>query len=156
MSESSLCPCNSDLLYTECCQPLHQHKRHADNAENLMRSRFSAFKLGLVDYLLDTLHPSKRHHGEREALQKSVSNTQWLGLKIIDHKQANNLAEVEFVAFYQDEPVGQLHERSRFTREAGRWFYHDGLFLPPVKLGRNDPCFCGSGKKYKNCHGRDK
>lgn len=23
------------------------------------------------------------------------------------------------------------------------------------KLGRNDPCFCGSGKKYKNCHGQD-
>lgn len=154
MSEQSQpCPCQSGQLYQECCQPFHHHLRDAETAEKLMRSRYSAFKLGLVDYLLETLHPSKRHTGEREALQSSISQSQWLGLKIIDHKQANNLAEVEFVAFYQDEPVGQLHERSRFTREAGRWFYHDGLFLPPVKLGRNDPCFCGSGKKYKTCHG---
>lgn len=153
MSDSSRCPCNSGLLYKECCQPLHLNKSVAEDAEKLMRSRYSAFQLGLVDYLLDTLHPSKRHPGERQALQESVNNTQWLGLKILDHKSANNLAEVEFVAFYEDDPVGQLHERSRFTREAGRWFYHDGLFLPAVKLGRNENCFCGSGKKFKHCHG---
>jgi SEC-C motif-containing protein len=140
-------------LYKECCQPLHLNKSVAEDAEKLMRSRYSAFQLGLVDYLLDTLHPSKRHPGERQALQESVNNTQWLGLKILDHKSANNLAEVEFVAFYEDDPVGQLHERSRFTREAGRWFYHDGLFLPAVKLGRNENCFCGSGRKFKQCHG---
>jgi len=23
-----------------------------------------------------------------------------------------------------------------------------------VKIGRNAPCYCGSGKKYKKCHGR--
>lgn len=153
MSDSSRCPCNSGLLYKECCQPLHLNKSVAEDAEKLMRSRYSAFQLGLVDYLLDTLHPSKRHPGERQALQESVNNTQWLGLKILDHKAANNLAEVEFVAFYEDDPVGQLHERSRFTREAGRWFYHDGLFLPAMKLGRNENCFCGSGKKFKHCHG---
>lgn len=153
MSDSSRCPCNSGLLYKECCQPLHLNKSVAEDAEKLMRSRYSAFQLGLVDYLLDTLHPSKRHPGERQALQESVNNTQWLGLKILDHKSANNLAEVEFVAFYEDDPVGQLHERSRFTREAGRWFYHDGLFLPAVKLGRNENCFCGSGRKFKQCHG---
>jgi SEC-C motif-containing protein len=153
MSDSSLCPCNSGLLYKECCQPLHQHTHVAEDAEKLMRSRYSAYHLGLVDYLLETLHPSKRHPGEREALQESISQTEWLGLKIIDHKEANNLAEVEFVAFYDDEPLGQLRERSRFTREAGRWFYHDGLFLPPLKLGRNEVCFCGSGRKFKQCHG---
>ncbi len=153
MSDSSLCPCNSGLLYKECCQPLHHNKSVAENAEKLMRSRYSAFQLGLIDYLLETLHPSKRHPGEREALQESISGTKWLGLKIIDHKEANNLAEVQFAAFYEDDPVGQLHERSRFTREAGRWFYHDGLFLPPIKLGRNESCFCGSGRKFKQCHG---
>lgn len=155
MSEQSQpCPCLSGQLYQECCAPFHHHQRDADNAEKLMRSRYSAYHFGLVDYLLETLHPSKRHPGEREALMESISKTQWLGLKIIDHKAANNLAEVEFVAFYEDDPIGQLHERSRFTREASRWFYHDGLFLPPIKLGRNEVCFCGSGRKFKQCHGR--
>jgi len=23
----------------------------------------------------------------------------------------------------------------------------------PLKVGRNEPCWCGSGKKYKRCHG---
>lgn len=117
-----------------------------------MRSRYSAFCLGEVDYLLGTLHPSKRQPGEREALMASIQQTQWLGLKILDHKQAGDRAEVEFVAFYEDAPFSQLHERSRFTREAGRWYYHDGLFLPAIKLGRNESCFCGSGKKLKHCH----
>lgn len=118
-----------------------------------MRSRYSAFCLGLVDYLIETTHPSKRQPDEREALNRTIAETQWLGLKILAHKQTKDLAEVEFVAFYQDDKIGQLHERSRFSREAGRWYYHDGLFLPPIKLGRNDTCFCGSGKKIKHCHG---
>lgn len=155
MSEQSrACPCQSGQLYQECCAPFHHNQRDADTAEKLMRSRYSAFCLGLVDYLIETLHPSKRHPDEREALNRSIAETQWLGLKILDHKQAGDLAEVEFVAFYQDDDkAGQLRERSRFSREAGRWFYHDGLFLPPIKQGRNDPCFCGSGKKFKHCHG---
>jgi SEC-C motif-containing protein len=147
------CPCASGLSYAECCQPLHQSERTAETAEALMRSRYSAFCMGEVDYLLDTLHPSKRPPGEREALSESIEATQWLGLKVLDHKQAGDRAEVEFVAFYEDAPFSQLHERSRFTREAGRWYYHDGLFLPAIKLGRNEPCFCGSGKKLKHCHG---
>lgn len=153
MSNRLNCPCASGLSYAECCQPLHQAEKTAQTAEALMRSRYSAFCLGEVDYLLDTLHPSKRHPGEREALRESIETTQWLGLKVMDHKQAGDRAEVEFVAFYEDAPFSQLHERSRFTREAGRWYYHDGLLLPAIKLGRNEPCFCGSGKKLKHCHG---
>jgi SEC-C motif-containing protein len=154
MSEQDLpCPCLSGEPYQACCGPFHNRQQQPQTALALMRSRYSAFCLADVDYLLDTLHPSKRQPDEREALQASISETQWLGLKIIDHKETAELAEVEFVAFYQDAPVSQLHERSRFTREAGRWYYHDGLFLPAIKLGRNEPCFCGSGKKLKHCHG---
>lgn len=154
MSEQELlCPCLSGQPYLACCGPFHQHQQNAQSALALMRSRYSAFCLGEVDYLLDTLHPSKRQPNEREALQASIKETHWLGLKIIDHKEVAELAEVEFVAFYEDAPVSQLHERSRFSREAGRWYYHDGLFLPAIKLGRNEPCFCGSGKKMKHCHG---
>lgn len=148
------CPCLSGKNYQDCCEPLHKAERSAETAERLMRSRYSAFCLGLAHYLLETLHPSKRRSNEITALNISIEQTHWLGLKILDHQQANDLAEVEFVAFYQDDStINQLHERSRFTREAGRWFYHDGVFMPEIKLGRNDVCFCGSGEKFKRCHG---
>lgn len=119
-----------------------------------MRSRYSAFVLGNSDYLIETLHPSKRRPDELKLLQETISHTRWLGLKILDHKQANDLAEVEFVAFYKDQPMGQLHERSRFIYQDDQWFYIDGKFLPTIKLQRNDPCICGSGRKFKQCHGR--
>jgi len=147
------CPCLSGKNYQNCCEPLHKAERSAETAETLMRSRYSAFCLGLAQYLVETLHPSKRRADEMTALKATIEQTHWLGLKILDHKQANDLAEVEFVAFYQDEVINQLHERSRFTREAGRWFYHDGVFMPDIKLARNEPCFCGSGDKFKRCHG---
>jgi SEC-C motif domain protein len=154
MINSSLCPCLSGRDYATCCQSLHQQLTVAENAEQLMRSRYSAFCLGLVDYLLATLHPSQHQTGEREALQQSITQTHWLGLKLLDHKQTGDLAEVEFAAFYTDDPFGQLHERSHFVCEAGRWLYHHGDFLPPIKPGRNEACFCGSGKKFKQCHGK--
>lgn len=146
------CPCQSGLVYQTCCGPLHRHSSQAETAEQLMRSRFSAFCLGEVDYLLDTLHPSQHQPNEREALQKVIAETAWLGLRIVKHKSSGDSAEVEFVAFYQDQPLGQLHERSRFHREDGQWFYVDGEFLPAIKLGRNEPCICGSGKMVKHCH----
>ncbi len=154
MNQRSLtCPCLSGKPYANCCEPLHQANHGANTAESLMRSRYSAFCLGHANYLLTTLHPSKRRPDELKQIENTINTTTWLGLKILDHKQANDLAEVEFVAFYKDAPFGQLHERSRFTREAGQWFYHDGVFMPDIKLGRNEPCFCGSGTKFKHCHG---
>lgn len=153
MTSSSPCPCHSGQSYQACCQPLHQQLRMAVSAEALMRSRYSAFCLGLVDYLLDTLHPSQHQAGEREALKESIAGTQWLGLKILHHQQTGDRAEVEFAAFYVNKPIGQLHERSHFVYEADRWLYHHGQFLPPIKLARNEPCFCRSGKKFKRCHG---
>lgn len=118
-----------------------------------MRSRYCAFVMANIDYLIDTLHPTQRQHDDRIQLQQTVEATQWLGLQVIEHSQQLDQAEVEFIAFYQDKPLGQLHERSRFVKENDQWFYVDGELLPAVKLGRNEPCFCGSGKKIKRCHG---
>lgn len=119
-----------------------------------MRSRYSAFVLGLVDYLIATTHHSKRLDDDATALRQTIEHTQWLGLKIINTQQAGeNEALVEFVAFYQDNGIAQLHEQSRFVFEDGRWFYVDGKFMPAIKLSRNELCFCGSGKKLKRCHG---
>lgn len=147
------CPCASGKLYIDCCGLLHQWKQQAVNAEQLMRARYSAFVTHNTSYLQATIHPSQRQPDDVFNLQQTMKNTEWLGLIILDHKETGDQAEVEFIAFYVDKPIGQLHERSRFSRQQGQWFYVDGEFLAPIKLGRNENCVCGSGKKLKRCHG---
>ncbi len=148
------CPCLSGEQYPQCCQPLHDGLP-SQTAEGLMRSRYSAFVLGKIDYLLDTLAPEQRQQIHREQLQETITQTHWLGLQVLDSSlDANDEATVEFVAWYQDTPMGQLHERSRFCKIEQRWFYLDGVMLKPIKPERNSPCFCGSGQKFKRCHGR--
>jgi len=147
------CPCQSGKTYQTCCGLLHQGEQTAHSAEQLMRSRYSAFVMQNKSYLLATLHASQRQTDDADNLQQTMNSTQWLGLTIVDHTENGDEAEVEFIAYYVDKPIGQLHERSRFSRQQGQWFYVDGEFLAPVKLGRNDSCVCGSGKKLKRCHG---
>ena len=147
------CPCISGNPYSACCQPLHEGKLTASSAEQLMCSRYSAFVLKNIPYLIATLHPSKREEDDEPVLKKTMDETQWLGLKIIKHKPTGNTATVEFIAFHQGKSeIEQLHEKSNFVVENKHWFYVDGEILPPVKLSRNEPCFCGSGKKVKKCH----
>lgn len=118
-----------------------------------MRSRYSAFVYHLGDYLLKTRHPSKRHLDSLEQLQQSFKNTQWLGLKILSKEQGtetDTTGYVSFAARYKDDHQEDvLYERSLFKKEADQWYYVEGNF----NLGRNDPCWCGSGKKFKKCHG---
>jgi SEC-C motif domain protein len=152
INASSLCPCCSNQSYHACCQKLHHGDLTASSAEQLMRSRYSAFVVGDIGYLTKTLHPDKRQADDEAVLRQTIEQTQWLGLKIIDHKSTENKATVEFIAFYQDEVIGQLHEHSHFIKQNKQWFYVDGEMLPAVKLSRNDLCFCGSGKKIKKCH----
>ncbi|MDB2705192.1 YchJ family protein [Pseudomonadota bacterium] len=153
MSDTPItCPCLSGKSYSLCCEPLHNKSLTANSAEQLMCSRYSAFYLAKVDYLIATLHPDKRQLDEHQLLQETIEQTSWLGLQIVKHNQRGNTATVEFIAFYQDENIEQLHERSNFVRQDNQWFYVDGQFLPAVKLGRNQNCFCGSGKKLKRCH----
>lgn len=117
-----------------------------------MRSRYSAFCLNKIDYLMNTLHPDFRKNDDKESLKLTIEQTNWLGLKIIGSDTQGNNATVEFVAFYQENPIGQMHELSRFVKVDMHWLYADGDFLAPIKLSRNEPCFCGSGKKLKKCH----
>ena len=120
-----------------------------------MRSRYAAFCKRHVDYLIDTLHPSQRQPDDRAVLARSVSR-RWIGLQIRDTRRggrADDVGYVEFVAYYVGQQPGQVHERSKFVKEKGRWFYWGGEYKEPVKTRRNAPCWCGSGKKYKRCHG---
>lgn len=146
------CPCVSGQSYHACCQPLHEGIVQANSAEQLMCSRYSAFSLGKIEYLVQTLHPDFSKSDDRESLKLTIEQTNWLGLKIIEHKAQARTATVEFVAYFAENPIGQMHELSRFVKQDGKWFYQDGDFLPPLKLSRNEACFCGSGKKLKKCH----
>lgn len=120
----------------------------------LMRSRYCAYVLRDEPYLRQSWHPATRP----AALELSAG-VEWLGLTITDAPAPQgDEGWVEFSArFRQGGGVEVMQERSRFLREEGRWFYVDGQLharAKPAKIGRNDPCFCGSGRKYKLCCGK--
>jgi len=151
-----ICPCGSKKQYQYCCgMYLSSHKDPA-TAEQLMRSRYTAFCHGKIDYLMITLHPSKRKPSDRSELAKSIKNTEWLNLTIINISQGkknDSTGYVEFEAVYKiNQQPGQLHERSKFIKTEGKWFYVDGQFLPGLIPKPSEPCWCGSGKKFKQCH----
>jgi SEC-C motif-containing protein len=157
---TSKCPCGSDLQYAECCGPLHDGQRRATTAEALMRARYSAFVLHNEPFLLASWHSSTR---PAKVFEANEAPPAWKGLTVLrtEHGSENgDKGEVEFIARFEiDGKPGQLHEVSKFCREQGEWRYLDGHADKgrPVrrdKVGRNDPCPCGSGKKYKKCCGR--
>ena len=158
MSTDELCPCGSGHFYATCCEPLHSGASIATNAEALMRSRYSAFVKKLSGYLMDTRHPESRHHDSIEELQASFHNTRWLDLSILSTEKGqlgDTNGYVSFAARYADpQEEKTLYERSLFRMLDGRWFYVEGDFNSGRNTGRNDPCWCGSDKKFKKCHGR--
>jgi len=125
------CPCGSGDPYAACCAPLHHGEVAAPTAERLMRSRYSAFAVGDAEYLLSTWHPSTR-----PAELELDPHMEWRRLVIVDAVDGGEGDEdgvVEFRAYWRVLPTpqrprdgGVLHERSRFRRERGRWFYLDG------------------------------
>lgn len=127
MQQIRECPCGSALAYPVCCGRWHAGPLalQAPDAANLMRSRYAAYVLDCLPYLLDTWHPSTRP----AALQPQAPGQRWLGLELRRHRVMDEChAEVEFVA--RSRLAGRatrLHETSRFVREAGRWFYVDGV-----------------------------
>lgn len=99
----------------------------APDAQVLMRSRYSAYTLSLSTYVLATWHPSTRPNAID--LEQDNAGLRWLGLSVKDHVQSGDTAQVEFVARYKPAGSGRaerLHERSRFVRENGIWFYVEG------------------------------
>ena len=128
--EESLCPCKSKLRYAVCCMPFHSGRGRPETAEQLMRSRYSAYFFRLVDYLVDTTHPDTRDQGLRRELEQSIHEVNWSFLTIVGVSKGgeeDKTGKVEFIAeyFHQGQP-NQLHERSRFKRFKGVWKYLDG------------------------------
>jgi SEC-C motif-containing protein len=163
------CPCRGrapePLPYSACCAPHLEAGEEARTAEALMRARYSAYALGNIDFLFESLAPESRFDFDRKAVQHWSSQSQWLGLDILSTEGGQTGdAEgfVEFVAHFVLDGKTQAHrERSKFRFDAdeGRWYFlqeANRKAQPIVKgaqPGRNDPCPCGSGKKYKKCCG---
>jgi SEC-C motif-containing protein len=157
------CPCGSGRNYSECCEPLHNGAQAAASAEALMRSRYSAYVKGQIGYLGESLHPDHRDDYDEQATRRWAQKAEWTGLEVrsTEAGSSEDEAVVEFVANYRENgKPHRHHEFGHFVRNEGRWYYLDGS--PPKletvvndgpKVGRNDPCPCGSGKKYKKCCG---
>lgn len=118
-----------------------------------MRSRYSAYALGRIDYLVATTLPVQQPGLDRSAMAQWSHESRWLGLEIEEHQPIAGQVEhawVRFVARWQDLQGEQQHrERSAFVRPDGRWYFIDPTV--PLERGRNDPCPCGGGLKFKKC-----
>lgn len=148
------CPCGSGSALAACCGRYHRGEA-APHPEALMRSRYSAFALDLTEYLLSTWHTSTcPQHLEPDGA------TRWVRLEVLDAsgegEDGSARGRVHFRAtFREGRRWAVLEENSRFVQEAGRWVYLDGSpSVARLKPGRNDPCPCGSGGKFKGCCGR--
>ncbi len=152
LNPAERCPCQSTLSYRDCCGRFHGGAQLPQHAEQLMLSRYTAFVLKNIPYIVQTTVPSQQILLDVAALQAWADETQWLGLEIIATKDLDKVhALVEFKAFFQGEEGQQEHhERSIFVKIDGRWYFVD----PTVALPANkQPCICGSGKKFKHCCG---
>ncbi len=149
---STTCPCGSEQLLTLCCGRYHAGTP-APSAEALMRSRYSAYALGLIDYLAHSTLPAQQAGLDHDAIRAWSQGSTWLGLEV---EQAQLIegepqhAYVTFTAHWRDAGGAHSHrERSAFVRNNGQWYFIDPTV--ELKLGRNDACPCASGQKFKKC-----
>jgi SEC-C motif domain protein len=161
---TEICPCGTRKPFSECCGPALSGASAPATAEALMRSRYTAFVKHDVDYIYKTIAPDHRKDFDREGIDAWSRDSEWLGLDIAGTERggpADATGTVEFTARFREKGQERRHdELATFVKIDGRWYFEDGK-LPAVKpvrhegprTGRNDPCPCGSGKKYKKCHG---
>lgn len=162
ISDTDACPCRSGKTFGECCGPFLSGAALPPTAEALMRSRYTAFATHNADYLEETLLPGTREDFDREAALEWAKSSLWTGLEVRYAEAGGEQDEdgvVEFVAHFQADNQDRVHhETATFRKQDGRWWYVDGIMgarpRKVEKIGRNDPCSCGSGKKYKKCCGQ--
>jgi SEC-C motif domain protein len=157
------CPCGSGRDYAACCEPIITGQQPAETAEQLMRARYSAHVKVATDFIFESTHPDHREGYDHAGTRTWAETSEWHGLEILGttHGGAQDEdGEVEFIARYRDKNgLRSHHERGQFKRQGGRWLFTEGIMvkakpLSVDKIGRNDPCPCGSGRKYKKCCGK--
>ncbi len=165
MENTDLCPCKSGKTYGDCCGPIIAGVVKAETAEALMRARYSSYVTGAVEFLKTSATKAVQDQCDLEASRTWSEMAEWHGLEILRTEKGqkdDTTGVVEFRALYTS--GGKFcnhHEVSTFVKEADGWKFEDGDFVPEKptvreepKIGRNDPCPCGSGKKYKKCCGK--
>lgn len=156
-----LCPCSSQIEYNKCCEPIINGEV-PETAEKLMRARYTAYTQVNMDFIEKTHDPATRKKTNREENRAWAEQTRWKCLEILSTEEGrgeDNKGLVEFKAHFESsgEP-GTHHEVSEFTKKNGQWFFTNGkapesfqIINTEPRVGRNDPCPCGSGKKFKKC-----
>jgi len=163
--EKNICKCDTGKPYSECCEPIIKGLKTPENAVDVMRARYTAFVIGEIDFIMATVSPSKKSEYDRKSVEEWSRSTDWTDLEIVSCKDGgveHESGEVEFIANYRDkDTMKKHHEHASFVKIKGAWYFEDGR-APAVtqvrretpKIGRNDPCMCSSGKKYKKCCGK--
>ncbi|MDC1106183.1 YchJ family metal-binding protein [Prolixibacteraceae bacterium] len=159
-----MCVCGKVEDYNSCCGRFISRKEKATTPEELMRSRFTAFSLGEVEYIIDTERLAKPNTSA--GLKSWCDTVTYTKLDVLSSKELRDKGEVHFKAYYK-EGFEQtiLEERSQFIKENDKWVYVSGnaktqtvdamnTISSDRKMGRNEPCWCGSGKKFKKCCGK--
>ncbi len=122
----SLCPCCSNLPYSNCCEPFHTNQAIPANPEALMRSRYGAYALYLIDYLIATTYPNIRHLHLKKDIENWSKQNVWLKLEIISALDD----QVEFKAYFESDSKQYIHhENSTFKMKNRRWYYLSGEYF---------------------------
>lgn len=126
-----LCYCQSQKTFDHCCAPIHKGERVAATAEELMRSRYSAFVVADINYLMRSHHVSTRPVNDKKEMLRWTKSVQWMGLQIVS-KSAGQASDteghVEFRASYLEQGQPQcIYENSYFVKEKGLWYYKSGV-----------------------------
>lgn len=160
-----ICPCGSGREFAACCGPIVAGEQPAPTAEALMRARYTAYTQGAIDFLLASVHPEHREDHDPDGVREWAENSEWHGLEILDTANGGEDdagGTVEFVCLYAyDGEERRHHENASFARhDDGQWYFVEGepvkarpFVRVEPKVGRNDPCPCGSGRKFKKCCG---
>ena len=167
IEQTDLCPCQSGKTYGECCAPIIAGTAKASTAEAVMRARYTSYVTGDIDFLKTSATKQVQEEFDEEASKAWSAAAEWHGLEIIKTEKGgarDKTGVVEFRALYTaNGEFCNHHEVSKFVKEDGGWKFAEGELVgeKPIvreepKVGRNDPCPCGSGKKYKKCCGKDK
>jgi SEC-C motif-containing protein len=155
------CHCNSGILFDDCCGIFIKGAKLPICPEELMRSRYTAYTLGNIDYIANTMRPPASDNFDRISAANWAKNLTWIKLEVIKSYREADRGFVEFLAYFEDAHKQHvMHELSEFHLLEGRWFYVIG-YEPKAKhalteklmIGRNEPCHCGSDKKFKKCCG---
>jgi SEC-C motif-containing protein len=128
------CYCCSGREFEDCCQPFISGNRKPSTAEELMRSRYSAYAVAAVEYILRSTHPSTRKFHDPESIENWAKSSRWQNLEIVSTEKGNasdKQGTVEFKAYFLDEndQPQTHHEFSNFRKELGKWFFVDGKVL---------------------------